>query len=105
VEGTIYTISLYFDIVAIVGSFLVWIFKLAPTNFDNALYFISALVQSQAVIVSIVITLIRIAIQIDTASYTHHMYNREAGFIGLLSSIHEQGTRAHNTYYTNPTIL
>ncbi|MEN6291846.1 MAG: DUF2254 family protein [Methanobacterium sp.] len=59
-----------FDIVAILGSLTIWFFHLAPTHSDNSLYFTSAMVQAQAAIVSLVITLTLIAIQMAAASYT-----------------------------------
>ena len=59
-----------FDIVLIGGFLLFWIFNLFPTNSNNALYFLSAMVQAQAAIVSLVITLTLVAIQMATASYT-----------------------------------
>ena len=45
-------------------------FDLVPTDLDNARYFLSAMVQAQAAIVTLVITLTLIAIQMASASYT-----------------------------------
>lgn len=59
-----------FDLVCIVGFLLVWKFNLAPTNYNNALYFISTMVQAQAAIVSLVISFTIIAIQMSASSYT-----------------------------------
>lgn len=41
-----------------------------PTDHENALYFLSAIVQSQATIITLVITMTLIAIQMASASYT-----------------------------------
>ncbi|MCX5855893.1 MAG: DUF2254 domain-containing protein [Deltaproteobacteria bacterium] len=57
-------------VVCIFGIFLIRMFNLAPTNHENALYFLSAIVQTQAAIISLVITLTIIAIQMAAASYT-----------------------------------
>jgi hypothetical protein len=45
-------------------------FDVVPTDLDNARYFLSAMVQAQAAIVTLVITLTLIAIQMASASYT-----------------------------------
>jgi len=59
-----------FDFFSILGIILLLFFPISSTNFDNALYFLSAMVQAQAAIVSLVITLTLIAIQMATSSYT-----------------------------------
>jgi len=47
-----------------------WGFDVVPTDIDNARYFLSAMVQAQAAIITLVITLTLIAIQMASASYT-----------------------------------
>jgi len=61
---------LLFDIVSISGIILFWIFNLFSTNINNALYFLSAMVQAQSAIIALVVTLTLVAIQMGTASYT-----------------------------------
>jgi hypothetical protein len=59
-----------FCIIVIPGYLLFKQFNLVPTGLENARYFLSAMVQAQAAIVTLVITLTLIAIQMATASYT-----------------------------------
>jgi hypothetical protein len=59
-----------FDVVSLAGIILLWIFRLAPTDHENALFFLSAMVTAQATIFSLVVTLTLIAIQMAAASYT-----------------------------------
>jgi hypothetical protein len=59
-----------FGIVVIPGTLIISWINVIPTDTDNALYFLSAMVQSQAAIVSLVITLTLIAIQMAAGSYT-----------------------------------
>ena len=59
-----------FCVVIIPGYLLFREFNLAPTGIENARYFLSAMVQAQAAIVSLVVTLTLIAIQMAAASYT-----------------------------------
>ena len=47
-----------------------WGFDVVPTDIDNARYFLSAMVQAQAAIITLVITLTLIALQMASASYT-----------------------------------
>jgi hypothetical protein len=55
---------LFFGIPPLLG------FDIVPTDLDNARYFLSAMVQAQASIITLVITLTLIAIQMASASYT-----------------------------------
>jgi len=59
-----------FVIVSFFGLLIFGKYQLFQTNTENALYLLSALVQSQAAIVSLVITLTLIAIQMTASSYT-----------------------------------
>ena len=59
-----------FCFVIIPGIMIFRQFNLVPTGLENARYFLSAMVQTQAAIVSLVITLTLIAIQMAAASYT-----------------------------------
>ncbi len=59
-----------FGIVVIPGMLLINWYSLSPLNIDNARYLLSAMVQAQAAIISLVITLTLIAIQIAASSYT-----------------------------------
>lgn len=62
----------FFICIFLIGILLFWILgsNLIPTDIDNARYFLSAMVQAQAAIVTLVITLTLIAIQMASASYT-----------------------------------
>ncbi len=61
---------LLFDLIY-VGCILVFrSYDLIPTNIDNARYLLSAMVQAQATVITLVITLTLIAIQMATGSYT-----------------------------------
>ncbi|MFA4823976.1 MAG: hypothetical protein WC593_02340 [Methanoregula sp.] len=69
----LYRFGQYVDLFAIVAIFGILIlnwFQVVPTDINNALYFLSAMVQAQAAIVSLVITLTLIAIQMTAGSYT-----------------------------------
>jgi len=64
-----------FGIVSAAGIFILGIllsfgFNYVPTDLDNARFFLSAMVQAQAAIVTLVITLTLIAIQMASAAYT-----------------------------------
>lgn len=59
-----------FIAVTIIGKIALSNLNLIPTNIDNARYFISSMVQAQAAIVSLVVTLTLIAIQMTANSYT-----------------------------------
>jgi len=61
---------LVFDVVFIIGLIIVVVFRLVPTDYDNALYFLSAMVQAQAAVITLIISLTLIAIQMASASYT-----------------------------------
>lgn len=58
---------------------MAWLFinqlKLFPTNLDNARYIVSILIQSQAAIISIVVTLTLIAIQLTASIYSPRVVN------------------------------
>jgi hypothetical protein len=59
-----------FGIVAISGILILHSYQVFPTKTENSLYFLGAMVQAQAAIVSLVITLTLIAIQMTAGSYT-----------------------------------
>ncbi|MFA5253146.1 MAG: DUF2254 family protein [Methanoregula sp.] len=58
-----------FVIVVIIGKFIISGYNVVPTDIDSAKYFLSSMVQAQAAIVSLVITLTLIAIQMTAGSY------------------------------------
>ena len=59
-----------FIAVIICGNLLFWKFNAFPTEGENVFFLVSVIVQIQATIVSLVITLTLVAIQITAASYT-----------------------------------
>lgn len=65
-----YQYLLVFIVVIILGSLTFWQINLFPTDLNNALYFLSAMAQAQAAIISIVITMTLIAIQMAASAYT-----------------------------------
>jgi len=58
-----------YAIVVIIGKFIISGYNIIPTDIDSAKYFLSSMVQAQAAIVSLVITLTLIAIQMTAGSY------------------------------------
>jgi hypothetical protein len=68
----VYRFCQYFGLfvtVVIIGKFIISGYNVIPTDIDSAKYFLSSMVQAQAAIVSLVITLTLIAIQMTAGSY------------------------------------
>jgi uncharacterized membrane protein len=59
-----------FVIIVISGKAIISWYNVVPTDIDSAKYFLSSMVQAQAAIVSLVITLTLIAIQMAGSSYS-----------------------------------
>jgi uncharacterized membrane protein len=67
-RGSFYLL-LYFFVILVCGG-LISFFNLYPTSLDNERPLISSIIQSQATIISIVITLSLVAIQITASQYS-----------------------------------